>query len=277
MESGNYTLKGAGNAELSGRYWLPTEGLKAVVSLTHGLGEHKSRYHHVGQYLCQAGIGLYAYDQRGHGHSAGKRGHTPSFNHLLDDLAQHIALVAGNHPSAPLFLYGHSLGGNVVANYLVHRNTSGIRGGILSSPWLTLAMNPPAVQVAVAKVVNAILPALTQSNQLKPEHLSTDPAVVQAYLDDPLVHDRLSVRLFFEAYPAGQQAIALAKQVAVPVLAFHGTDDHITGIDGTRAFAKAVPKGTFKAWESMRHETHNEPSYEDVLNTVVQWVSINSE
>jgi len=272
MQSGNYSFKGAGGTGLTGRYWKPDGNLSAVVSLTHGLGEHKGRYQHVGEYLSQQGIGLYAYDLRGHGNADGKRGHTPSYGHLLDDLANHLEVIKINHPDTPLFLYGHSLGGNIVANYLVQRNNSPLSGGILSAPWLTLAKKPPALQVAVARIVNAIAPAMTQSNQLNPNHLSTDPAVAKSYADDPLVHDRLSVALFFGAYPAGLQAIQQAAKVRVPVLGFHGTDDHITGIDSTRAFTDAAPKGIFKAWEGMRHEPHNEPDKGSVLELITDFV-----
>jgi alpha-beta hydrolase superfamily lysophospholipase len=96
--------------------WRP-ETPKAVVVLVHGLGEHINRYQHVADAFVKAGYAMQAFDLRGHGKSAGQRGHTPTYESLMDDIADFIADAQKRYPDLPVFFYGHSMGGNHVINY----------------------------------------------------------------------------------------------------------------------------------------------------------------
>ena len=89
--------------------------LKAIVCLVHGLGEHSGRYAHVAAALNDAGYALLGFDLRGHGKSGGPRGHTPSYETLMDDIGRLLAEAGQRYPGQPQFLYGHSLGGNLAA------------------------------------------------------------------------------------------------------------------------------------------------------------------
>ena len=101
--------------------WQPETPPKAVVCLVHGLGEHSGRYAHVAAALNDAGYALLGFDLRGHGKSGGPRGHTPSYDTLMDDIGRLLAEAAQRYPGQPQFLYGHSLGGNLVLNYALRR------------------------------------------------------------------------------------------------------------------------------------------------------------
>jgi alpha-beta hydrolase superfamily lysophospholipase len=103
---------------LKGRCWLP-EQPKALVCLVHGFAEHMGRYTHVAEYFNAQGYGLIGFDLRGHGQSGGRRGHTPSYDDLIENIREMLALAAEKLEGLPLFLYGHSMGGNLVANYLI--------------------------------------------------------------------------------------------------------------------------------------------------------------
>ena len=171
----------------------------------------------------------------------------------------------------PLFLYGHSWGGNIVSNFILRRSSSEIHGAILSSPWLKLSFEPSKAEQLMARLMSKIYPSFTQSNGLDAEFLSRDPAVGVAYQNDPLVHIKISAGLFTEALANGSYALQHAGELCHPVLIFHGTDDSITSFRASQEFARSS-MANLKLWPDMRHETHNEYGNEEVLDHVSQWI-----
>lgn len=252
--------------------WLPEGVARALVVLVHGLGEHSGRYEHVGARLARSGFALLGFDLRGHGRSEGPRGHTPSYDALLDDIAAFFRQVEARFGVAPHFLYGHSLGGNLVLNYALRRRPE-LYGVVATGPALRLAFEPPAGKVALARAMNALFPAFTQASGLEVEALSHDPAVVEAYRTDPLVHDRISARLFLGFFEAGRWALEHAHEFPVPLLLMHGGADRICSPEGSRAFAARVPGDCLlKVWDGLYHEVHNEPEKDEVLAMLVSWL-----
>jgi alpha-beta hydrolase superfamily lysophospholipase len=256
---------------LFGKAWVPPDPV-ATVCLVHGLVEHIGRYQHLAEHFNRSGIAVYGTDQRGHGRSPGIRGHA-CCQALWDDLESLMKHVRLNHLSTPILLYGHSWGGNIVGNFLLRRNSQEICGAVLSSPWLKLNFEPTTTQLLLARWMSSIYPSLTQVNGLKPEYLSRDLSVGEAYVNDPLVHNKISAGLFNEAVKNGEYVLQHANQLSKPVLIFHGTDDNITALTASRTFANAAPGLiTFKSWPAMRHETHHELEKEQVLDFTAKWI-----
>lgn len=252
--------------------WEPDRESRAALALVHGHGEHVGRYAHVGEALAQAGYALMGFDLRGHGRSDGPRGHTPDYEALLSDLDLLLEQVTNRYPKVPVVLYGHSLGGNLVLNYALRRKPK-IAGVIATGPWLKLAFEPPALQVTLGRVMDKLAPAFTQKSGLETAALSRDSGIVKAYLDDPLVHDRISARLFVAMYESGQWALEHAAEFPVPLLLMHGTGDRLTSAAASRQFAERGGKNvTWRAWDDWYHEIHNEPEKEQVLAVMVQWL-----
>ena len=110
-------------------------------------------------------------------------------------------------------------------------------------------------------------------NGLELAAISRDPAVVEAYQKDPLVHDRLSARLGMELLETGEWAIAHAGEFPVPLLLMHGTADRLTSYEASREFAGKAPNCTLKLWDGLYHETHNEPAKDAVIAYLVAWVN----
>lgn len=276
--------------------WEPEGAARAVVCLVHGLGEHSGRYAHVAQVLNDAGYILFGFDLRGHGRSAGRRGHTPSYEALMDDIGGLLDEADARYPSLPRFLYGHSLGGNLVLNYALRRcstvanpvgvgrlrsgsrdlQSPGASGVIATSPAIRLPKPPPSLQVALAKVMNKLYPGLQMPNGLALDGLARDPEVIRAYTSDPLVHNKISVRLALEMLSAGEWALAHAAEFPLPLLLVHGTADILTSAQASAEFAAKVPAGrcTLKLWEGFYHETHNEPEKAEVLAYMVEWLNV---
>lgn len=258
---------------LEGKIWKTSNEPKGVVALVHGFGEHIERYQHVAEYFDQHDIALISYDQRGHGKSSGKRGHVKEYTWLLEDVDRLLAKTKETFPNSPIILYGHSWGGNIVANYILKKDTSSLAGVVLSSPWLQLAFDPPKFQIAAGKFIGSIFPSFTQSNNLDPDDLSTDLEVGKAYAADPLVHGQVSVATYFSARDAGTWALENASKLTIDTLLFHGTEDKMTSHKASEEFAqKSNNKATLKLWEGMRHETHNEVKKEEVLKFVSEWI-----
>jgi acylglycerol lipase len=254
------------------RYWQPEGAIKGTVCLVHGLGEHSGRYSHVGRFLNSNGYALLAADLRGHGKSEGQRGHSPSMEVLREDISRQLEEAQKQSPDAPVFLYGHSLGGTLVLSYGIRSNPK-IDGIIATGPLLRTGFEPPAWKLSLGRMMRNLFPTFTMSNGIDRDALSRDPQVVHAYKTDPLVHDRLSAQLGIDMIEEGLWLLENASSLAVRTLLMHGSDDRICSLQAVQAFAeKAGMSCTLKIWEGLYHEIHNEPEKDQVLEYLVQWL-----
>lgn len=248
------------------------ERLRGVVLLVHGLGEHAGRYEVVAGQLNAWGFAVRGYDQYGHGESGGARGGLPSDARLLDDLADIVDTTrARMPPNTPLILLGHSLGGLVAARF-VSLALRPVDALVLSSPALDPGLN--AVQKLLLAVLPKIAPNLRVGNGLDASLISHDPAVVAAYLADPLVHDRISGRLARFIADAGPATVALASQWQVPTLLMYAGADKLVNPAGSRAFVTQAPPQVVAArcFDGLRHEIFNELQPEPVFAELRQWL-----
>jgi alpha-beta hydrolase superfamily lysophospholipase len=273
MEHQEYTWQSKTGLTVYGQSWL-VDNPKAVLGLVHGMGEHSGRYTYLVEALNAAGVSVVSYDQIGHGKTGGKRGHVPNYDMLLGCTGELTSKMVELCPAKPMFLFGHSMGGNVILNYLL-RHKPKVKGAIVSAPWLKLAFEPPAIQVKLGRLVSGILPSLVQSTNLDVKAISRDPKEVKRYQDDPLVHDKISTSFFVGVHDSGPWAMEHANELQTPVLLYHGTADQLTSHDASKAFAeKAGDKVTFKSLDGYYHESHNE-SEEDrkkVFEMITSWI-----
>ena len=272
MKHSEFEFKTFDGLSLFGQSWQPEGRPRAVVCLVHGIGEHSGRYVHVADSLIQSGYALISFDLRGHGKSEGPRGHIPSYEAIMQDIYSLLEVSNKKFPQSPFFLYGHSLGGNLVLNYVLRRQ-SHLKGVIATAPWLRLAFEPPAFKVTLGKVMNKIRPSFSQSSGLDTKALSHDPKVVHAYENDPLVHDHISARMFIGIYQSGQWALEHALEFSLPLLLMHGGDDKIISVEASREFANKINENcTLKVWDELYHEIHNEPEKEEVFKFLIDWL-----
>lgn len=271
MQTNPLELRTKDGLNLKGKNWLPDDEPKKIICLVHGHGEHIGRYEAFANHFVGQGIAVFAVDLRGHGQSEGKRGHAPSYDLLLSDVEELIKAARLAYNDTPILLYGHSMGGNIVGGFILQNNMKELEAAILSSPWIKLAFDPPVAQVRLAKWVRKILPAITQHSKLDAHLLSRDPLVVSTYQNDPLVHDLISPSLFLSVLKGGQHMLDKAHGLKLRTLVMHGDEDKITSAASSREFAEKG-KADFKLWQGLKHEPHNEPEKQQVLQFVTDWI-----
>ncbi|RAP73637.1 alpha/beta hydrolase [Paenibacillus montanisoli] len=261
----------------SSRYameWTPPEGLpvKAVICLVHGMGEHIGRYRHVADMLTEDGYAVLGFDQLGHGQTDGRRGHTPSYEALLIGIDAMLVEARQRFPRAPLFLYGHSMGGNVTLNYVLRRKPE-LAGVIVTGPWLMLAFNPPPLQIVIARIVNRLFPTYSNNRPMVGDHLTSDPVMIKRYQEDPLGHGSITARFFLSVQSAGAWALKHAAEWRLPLLLMHGGTDKVTSIKASRQFADAAGNScNFMEWPGLKHELHNELDRDAVFDVMKEWL-----
>ncbi len=254
--------------------WEPPGDAKAVLALIHGLGEHGGRYEHLARFLNDQGFLVLALDLRGHGRSPGARGNIPGYDVILTDIGLFVSDTARLNQNLPIFLYGHSMGGGMVLNYCLKTQPQ-LAGIIVTGPLLRTAFDPPAWKILLAKFMYRLWPALTLPNELDVTAISRDSQVVDAYINDPLVHNRLSVRLGVEMLARGEWALAHAHEFRLPLLVMHGDADRLTSWQAASEFAgKAGSQCTLKIWPGLYHEIHNEPEQSEVFAFLHDWLTV---
>ena len=251
---------GPGGAKIFYRH-IPAESERARLVICHGLGEHSGRYEPVVNRLSPLGFSIWALDHPGHGRSEGPRGHVDCFSHYLDGTAAMLEIARENlPPDRPVFLLGHSLGGLIALRTAILRPDL-IDGVAASSPGLGMIIEVPAAKKVLGRVMSKIWPRLSMSNELDATKISRDPAVVQAYQNDPLVHDRVTARWFTEFMGGMDNAQELAPVMKVPTLMQVAGADALVNPDASRRFFDRLGAAdkTLHFYEGYYHEIFNEP------------------
>jgi alpha-beta hydrolase superfamily lysophospholipase len=260
------------------RRWATSGDAWGTVQIVHGLGEHIGRYAAVAEALNAAGWHVIGHDHRGHGQSGGARGAIPAADTLLRDLTAVMDAHRTRHGRHVLL--GHSMGGLVAARFVAEglqpqpaawfRELDGL---VLSSPALDPGMNP--LQKALLALLGPLAPGLALGNGLKPDWISRDPAVVQAYTADPLVHDRITPRLVRFIVDGGLAVQAAAPRWNIPTLLMWAGADRCVSPQGSARFAAAALPAflTARPFGAMFHEIFNEPERAEVLAQLIRWLT----
>lgn len=254
---------------------------RAHVLIVHGLGEHAQRYIELATELNEAGYAASAYDQYGHGRSLGARGDVLEPKQLLDDLniAVHETrsrLDREFESEVPLVVLGHSMGGLVAASWASTQTDKKLAQGIvLSSPAITPYLN--ARDRLLLKIAGVLMQHVAVKSGLKPQLISRSSATVERYLQDPLVHDRISGLLAQFITTEGEQVLARAPEWQLPCLLMWGGADAIVQPQGSVDLAAAIPPAclTAHAWPGYYHEIFNEAPADraPVVAMLLQWLN----
>lgn len=285
---GTESLLGRGFLERSAApalalYGREPEGALADVLVVHGLCEHAGRHTRIHDALLASGFAVHAFDLRGHGRSAGPRAHVRRFADLEQDLFDvRNWVLRSRHragkPKRPWFVYGHSLGALVTAHSAIGcpGPPDGVSGVILASAPFEVEPSAPGWALWLGARMQKVLPRAKAPAKVGAEGISSDPEEQRAYLEDPLVTRRFSLRLGHEILEAGERALEEARRLKVPVLALHGREDPIAKWQGSEAFLERTTskERSLHLYDGLRHELHNErlPHRERVLAEAMAWL-----
>jgi acylglycerol lipase len=267
------TFKGIRDATIYYQSWLPEGEPKAILLIVHGLAEHSGRYANVVNRFVPLGYAVYGVDHEGHGKSSGTRVYVERFEDYTDTLKTYFNMVRNWQPAKPVFLMGHSMGGLIGAVYLLDHQVE-LTGAVLSGPAVKVPDNVSPAFIFVGKVISVLMPKMGVIG-LEAEGVSRDPAVVQAYVNDPLVfRGKVTARLSAELVKAIRRVTAEAANIRLPILILQGSADRLVDPKGAQMLFDAVSSAdkTIKIYDGLYHEVYNEPEHDQVLGDVEAWL-----
>ncbi len=258
---------------LQGQSWLPGNDIVAVICVVHGFGGHIGRYENFADIMTGRGFAVFGIDLRGHGKSGGLRGYARSGDILLSDINDLIIEARKDYIDLPVFLFGHSMGGLLAANYVLKNRSRELSGVILFSPLFRLAFKPPSGKLMLGNFFGRFIPSFTLPYEIDLRELSTAYENMELTNHDNLVHHNLSYSLYKICLSGGEWAIKNAALKIIPALVCHGESDMITSPDASREFCNNCGKDvTFKLWEGMKHELLNEKRKDEVYQFIDNWI-----
>lgn len=267
-------FEGVGGLHLYYRTW-ETDNPTAGIIVVHGLAEHGGRYEEFGRRMASNSINVYVFDLRGHGVSEGRRGHADRFEFLLQDVERFRREVECiTNGGVPLFVLGHSMGGLIALRYIEEYDVP-LHGAVLISPWLASAPSVARWKVLSAGVLNKVLPSLPIDAGIDPEYLCHDPVIVARYRDDPLVHGKITPRLFAEASASMGLVFHRSDRIRIPLLFLLAGDDQIVDTKKSEAFARSLsaPDVTIRVLPNYYHEVLNDFDRAHALKEVREWIN----
>jgi len=204
------------------REWQ-VENPKAVILLVHGLGEHCHRYEAICRDLNQAGYTVSAIDLPHHGRSDGEKCHVGSFSVFQSAVLDLYLKVKATHPSSPLFILGHSMGGLITTRFLIDHQDK-FQGAILSGPAIETVEQAPAWQVTLIKTIAKVFPKLGIVPGVDGSMVSRSLTTIEAYNNDPLISTKkLSAKLLVEFSNTMDEVKKSARVINLPLLIMHGS------------------------------------------------------
>jgi alpha-beta hydrolase superfamily lysophospholipase len=268
-------LPGCQDAQLYARAWLPEREPRAVLVISHGLAEHSGRYAELAARLVAREYAVYALDHRGHGRSSGVRANIDRFDYVVSDLGTFVGRVEREHPGAPVFLLGHSMGGAVALAVAVHK-PGGLKGLVLSAPAVAAGDAVPFFKGLMVRLLSRLSPN-TGALTLPAAAISRDPEVVRAYETDPLVfRGAVPARTLTELLGAMAGFPAAAPALKLPVLVQHGTGDSLVPLASVRPVYERLGSNprlrTLRIYEGLFHEAYNEPERDRVITDLEAWL-----
>jgi alpha-beta hydrolase superfamily lysophospholipase len=273
MKVNNYQINAGKGCKLYCRYWQANNKPRAVLFIVHGLGEHSGRYEEFAGVLAKNDIATFIFDHRGHGQSEGKRGQAQSIEQLLEDTEFALMKCRSLFLEIPLFMMGHSMGGQVAATFIKKAKSKEISGAIISSGWFRLHNPPPKWLWQLVHFLKKIAPRFRLSNGLDAIHISSVKEEVEMYQHDNLIHDKISLALSYTLFFNGIEIINKKSEVRIPVLVCHGDQDKITSMEASKDLAQNLGDvAEFISWPGSFHEPHHDHDKEKVMQFYADWI-----
>lgn len=244
---------------------------KANLIISHGLAEYSGRFDPIASYLVKHDYNVFRYDQLGHGGSDGERGFLSSPDDLSDNLELVVTRTKTKYPDLPLFILGHSMGGETVLLFGA-KYPHLVDGMIVTDPASLLEDQ----EIGMGK----LFPIPGNEKDVIPnaigDGLVSDQRVLEKYKKNPQVLHQLTVGIENTLYQGGLFLRDHIDQITDPILFLHGLADGILSYrDSLKAFEKisSVDK-ELHVYPFLMHEILNEPRRKwEIYAEIDQWIS----
>ena len=253
----------AGAPAIAYRVFRPRDGAQAAVLMSFGYFENMKRYREVIDRWTARRLLVAIYDLRGHGLSEGLRGRILHFDEYVDDLLELMTEIEKDDAFrrlAPPVLFGHSLGG-LVSIHAALRAPDRVGGLALSSPYLGLAIEVPALKLLAGRALSRFLPTVSLAADLKGTDCTHSVEIGEAYDRDPMNFKKANVRWFTETIRAQERALEDAPKLNVPLFCLQAGDDRVALPGATERFMERVQSvdRQYLRLPNLYHEILNEP------------------
>ncbi|GLR12364.1 hypothetical protein GCM10007907_11540 [Chitinimonas prasina] len=296
------TFTASDGATLARYHWAGREP-RIIVVISHGMAEHAARYDAFAEFLNEHDCDVWALDHRGHGGSVqnGKLGHFADhdgFRRVVADLMELIAYARQQHPGLPVVLLGHSMGSFIARSLLLTRpglidglilSATGFRQAPLAR-WMgriarwkgRKGMDQPSA--FMGKLVFGTFNLRFRPARTPFDWLSRDPAVVDAYIADPMCGFDCSPKLWSDLFAAivdmeNREAGGSTLPAKMSVMLLAGTHDPVSmGGRGCRQLSERYLRIGLRdvvvtLFDKGRHELLNETNKEAVWHGIRVWLN----
>lgn len=253
------------------REWA-SEDSKANIVLIHGVGEHSGRYIETAQNLFEQGFNVYTGDLIGHGLSDGERVYIKSVNDYMDNVNFFINRVKNNKP---IFLLGHSMGGFIVLYYMHINKGKGLKGAVVSSPYIKDKMSVSPVKYFLGKTAAALVPKLRIESGIKGEMVCRDKDIIGKYNSDSLNCGTVTARWFVELEKARQKLVQEQAGYDTPCLILQAGGDIVVDAVAVKQFYEGIGSKDkeFVLYDGFYHEILNDPERDRVISKIFSWLN----
>lgn len=282
----------------------PEVGLKGIVQISHGVGEHAGRYQPIATLLQEQGFEVYANDHRVHGRSAASKtmmgfyDGDDYFEDAIEDMHELSMLIKKEHPNKKIILFGHSMGSLLSRKYVTEYG--GDLQALILSGTASFMKGLGSIGLMSAKVIrtfkgrarsNKLLKSVFFSefnkkfkpNRTQVDWISSDEHQVDLFDADPYRIEDFSLSIFLDILKGSKeinkQNTFNATPKQLPIFIFSGDEDPVGEMGkGVKKVAKKYLKAgindlTFKLYKGGRHEMLNEVNKEEVQNDVINWLN----
>ncbi len=255
--------------------WLPSATVRGILILVHGLGGHSGMYVNIVKQLIPHDFAVYGLDLRGSGKSPGQRAYINSWDDYRNDVSAFLKLVKSQNPQIPCFLFGHSMGGLTILDYLLRypEEAKLLAGAIAFTPALGES-GVPTIRLILGRILSRIYPRFSMNTGMDLGFASRDAEVIKAYARDTLRHTVGTARLSTEFFTTLAWVQAHAKDLQIPFLMMLAGDDKVTLPEGGRIFFEKVSSGDkeLREYPDRYHDMHDDFGYEEVLGDLASWL-----
>lgn len=274
MTATEHTFKTWDENELFYRSWLPEKPFTQALILFHRGHEHSARWEETVKLLALDGIGIFAWDARGHGRSPGERGSAENLGAVIKDVDEFVKHISATyHIAVPdMIVLGHSVGAVSMLAW-VHDYAPPIRAMVVATPALRVKLYIPFAIPMLRFKQKLAGPGYVKS-YVKATMLTHDPEQAAAYQADALIFRQIAVNILLDLHDTSTRLMADAGAFTTPTLLIGAGADWVVSLDAQEKFFRDLssPVKELEVFPNLYHAVFHEKGREQVVARVRKFI-----